>query len=73
MTSHALPPPIYYIGVFIKLQPQLHHTLLYIGENGNNCVNIFRKHNYSVTTCISTLCKTYCFAFQKRLFCTVKA
>ena len=26
-----------------------------------------------VTIYISTYCKTYCFAFQKRRFCTVKA
>ncbi len=73
MTSHTLPPPIYYIGVLIKLQSLPHHTLLYIGKTGNRCVNIFRKHNYRITACISTFCKTYCFAFQKRLFCTVKA
>ena len=52
MMNNALPPPIYYIGVLIKLQPLLHHTLLYIGENGNKYVNIFRKHNYRITTCI---------------------
>ncbi|ATV29525.1 hypothetical protein CTM63_09815 [Prevotella intermedia] len=73
MMSNTLPPPIYYIGVLIKLQPLPHHTLLYIGKTGNKCVNIFHKHNYRITTCISKLCKTYCFAFQKRLFCTVKA
>ncbi|ATV26159.1 hypothetical protein CTM62_05180 [Prevotella intermedia] len=37
------------------------------------CVNIFHKHNNYITTLLSTLYKTYCFAFQKRLFCTVKA
>ena len=42
-------------------------------KKGDRGVNIFRKYNYCITTCISTLCKTYCFAFQKRLFCTVKA
>ncbi|AFJ07474.1 hypothetical protein PI172_2254 [Prevotella intermedia] len=36
-------------------------------------VNIFHKCNYCITALLSTLCKTYCFAFQKRLFCTVKA
>ena len=71
--NNTLPPPIYYIGVLIKLQPQLHHTLLYIGENGNKYVNIFRKRIYGATSSLSTLCKTYCFAFRKRLFCTVKA
>ncbi|PDP67859.1 hypothetical protein CLI70_08865 [Prevotella intermedia] len=36
-------------------------------------VIIFRKRNHRITTSLSTHCKTYCFAFQKRLFCTVKA
>ena len=40
---------------------------------GNRGVNIFHKYNYCITTSLSTHCKTYCFAFQKRLFCTVKA
>ena len=35
----------------------------------DNSVNIFHKHNYCVTTLLSGCCKTYCFAFQKRLFC----
>ena len=35
-------------------------------------VNIFYKLIYCITISLSTLCKTYCFAFQKRLFCTVK-
>ena len=48
-------------------------TLFYERKKGYNCVNIFRKHNYYITTYISTLYKTYCFAFQKRRFCTVKA
>ncbi|PDP68872.1 hypothetical protein CLI70_04045 [Prevotella intermedia] len=47
--------------------------LIYIGKEGNMYVNIFHKQNYHITTSLSTLCKTYCFAFQKRLFCTVKA
>ena len=38
-----------------------------------NDVNIFRKYNYCVTHYTSTYYKTYCFAFQKWLFCTVKA
>ena len=38
-----------------------------------NDVNIFRKYNYRVTHYTSVYYKTYCFAFQKRLFCTVKA
>ncbi|PJI27918.1 hypothetical protein CTM58_07480 [Prevotella intermedia] len=36
-------------------------------------VNIFHKYNHCITTLLSTLYKTYCFTFQKRLFCTVKA
>ncbi|ATV53938.1 hypothetical protein CTM50_11875 [Prevotella intermedia] len=28
---------------------------------------------FCVTALLSTFCKTYCFAFQKRRFCTVKA
>ena len=36
-------------------------------------VNILRKGTCRVTALLSMLCKTYCFAFQKRRFCTVKA
>ena len=36
-------------------------------------VNIFHKHSYCVTVLLSVYYKTYCFAFQKRRFCTVKA
>ncbi|PJI26130.1 hypothetical protein CTM58_10265 [Prevotella intermedia] len=36
-------------------------------------VNIFHKPNYFITISLSILCKTYCFTFQKRRFCTVKA
>ena len=36
-------------------------------------VNILRKGSYRVTALLSMLCKTYCFAFQKRRFCKVKA
>ena len=35
-------------------------------------VNIFHKLIYCITISLSTLCKTYCFAIQKRLFCAVK-
>ncbi|SUB95858.1 Uncharacterised protein [Prevotella intermedia] len=45
----------------------------YMAKKDDRDVNIFHKYNYSITTCISIRCKTYCFAFQKRLFCTVKA
>ncbi|PDP67959.1 hypothetical protein CLI70_08525 [Prevotella intermedia] len=34
---------------------------------------MFHKHSYRITIYLPTLCKTYCFAFQKRRFCTVKA
>ncbi len=36
-------------------------------------VNIFHENIYCVTFLLSIHCKSYCFAFQKRLFCTVKA
>ena len=48
-------------------------NLLYEQKEGNMYVNIFHKFIYRVTVCLSTYCKTYCFAFQKRMFCTVKA
>ena len=38
-----------------------------------NTVNIFRKRVNRITILLSARCKTYCFAFQKRRFCTVKA
>ncbi|AWX07289.1 hypothetical protein CTM55_06505 [Prevotella intermedia] len=48
-------------------------TVFYKQKEGNRCVNIFHKHICCVTISLSMLCKTYCFAFQKRRFCTVKA
>ena len=48
-------------------------TLLYIGGKAQKDVNIFHKHIFLLTLSLSTHCKTYCFTFQKRLFCTVKA
>ncbi|PJI19244.1 hypothetical protein CTM53_11920 [Prevotella intermedia] len=42
-------------------------------KDDENCVNIFHKHIYRITALLSTHYKTYCFAFQKRRFCTVKA
>ena len=42
-------------------------------KQDNKPVNIFSQDNYCVTFCLSAYYKTYCFAFQKRLFCTVKA
>ncbi|PIK16769.1 hypothetical protein CTI16_11225 [Prevotella intermedia] len=49
------------------------HTLLYRWKTDNKSVKIFYKHKYCITFSLSTLCKTYCFAFQKRRFCTIKA
>ena len=48
-------------------------TLSYERKENNKGINIFHKYNYCVTLYLSVYCKTYCFAFQKRLFCTVKA
>ncbi|APW35049.1 hypothetical protein BWX40_01290 [Prevotella intermedia] len=48
------------------------YPLSYFTEAENNVKN-FSKHIYHVTSSLSTHYKTYCFAFQKRLFCTVKA
>ncbi|MFC2457525.1 MAG: hypothetical protein ACFNQD_07930, partial [Prevotella intermedia] len=42
-------------------------------KEGNKVVNIFQKHNNSVTRYTSIYYKTYCFAFQKRRFCKLKA
>ena len=36
-------------------------------------VNIFHKRNCCVTILLPVYYKIYCFAFQKRRFCTVKA
>ena len=49
------------------------HTLLYRWKTGNKSVKNFYKHKYCITFSLSKLCKTYCFAFQKRRFCKVKA
>ncbi|ATV32430.1 hypothetical protein CUC00_09010 [Prevotella intermedia] len=38
-----------------------------------NRVNIFQKQEHYITNSLSTHYKTYCFAFQKRRFYTVKA
>ncbi len=46
---------------------------IYKGKDNNKSVNIFRKNSYHITLSVSTYYKTYCFAFQKRRFCTVKA
>ena len=55
------------------IQKSSGNNLLYSRKKGDNCVNIFHKQSYHITNCISRLYKTYCFAFQKRRFCTVKA
>ena len=47
--------------------------LLLLFKIRTNSVNIFRKRINRITILLSACCKTYCFAFQKRRFCTVKA
>ena len=47
--------------------------LLLLFKMRTNSVNIFHKLISCVTIYISTCFKTYCFALQKRRFCTVKA
>ena len=54
-------------------KPYTEITLFYERKEGNKGVNIFHRYNYHVNRYASTPCKTYCFAFQKWLFCTVKA
>ncbi|PDP60232.1 hypothetical protein CLI71_06310 [Prevotella intermedia] len=49
------------------------NNVLYKREKYKSVVNIFHRNIYRITTSLSIRCKTYCFAFQKRLFCTVKA
>ena len=53
----------------------LQHSLPYIykGKDNYKSVNIFRKNIYYITYSVSAHYRTYCFAFQKRMFCTVKA
>ena len=53
--------------------PSRPYTLLYISGTRHETVNIFYTRNYCITTSAPTLYKTYCFAFRKRRFCTVKA
>ncbi|PDP68006.1 hypothetical protein CLI70_08225 [Prevotella intermedia] len=59
---YHLRQPIFSVGSLFDKQ-----------KEGGIAVNIFHERNYRLTICASMLCKTYCFAFQKRLFCTVKA
>jgi|GEM_PF-2259778 len=42
------------------------------GKVDKKTVNIFHRHSNRITFCLPTHYKTYCFAFQKRRFCTVK-
>ena len=49
------------------------NNLFYGEKKENKSVNIFDKEICRVTISLSMCCKTYRFAFQKRLFCTVKA
>ncbi|WP_157765261.1 hypothetical protein [Prevotella intermedia] len=49
------------------------NNLFYEEKKEDKSVNIFYKETYRVTISLSMRCKTYCFAFQKWLFCTVKA
>ena len=49
------------------------NNLFYEEKKEDKSVNIFCKEIYRVTISLSMRCKTYYFAFQKRLFCTVKA
>ncbi len=49
------------------------NNLFYKGKVDKKTVNIFHRSNCRITFCLSTYYKTYCFAFQKRRFCTVKA
>ena len=65
----TLTEPAVRIALFIGKSKYL----LLLFKMRTNSVNIFRKRISCVTIYISTCCKTYCFAFQKRRFCTVKA
>ncbi len=49
------------------------NNLFYEEKKEDKSVNIFYKGTCHVTVSLSMRCKTYCFAFQKWLFCMVKA
>ena len=53
----------------------LQHSLPYIykGKDNYKSVNILPKNIYYITYSVSAHYRTYCFAFPKRRFCTVKA
>ncbi|PDP68253.1 hypothetical protein CLI70_07040 [Prevotella intermedia] len=48
-------------------------ALFFRRKTDDKIVNIFHKDNCCLTCSLPTFYKTYCFAFQKRRFCTVKA
>ena len=48
------------------------NNLFYKRKVDKKTVNIFHIDSYRITFCLPTHYKTYCFAFQKRRFCTVK-
>ena len=56
-----------------KLLSRFFEIPIYKQKTADKRVNIFRKSFYCVIVSLSMCYKTYCFAFQKRLFCTVKA
>ena len=49
------------------------NNLFYKRKVDKKTVNIFHRYGNRITFCLPTHYKTYCFAFQKRRFCTVKA
>ncbi|SUB97985.1 Uncharacterised protein [Prevotella intermedia] len=70
------------MGENITLTESAARIALFIGKSKyllllfkilTNSVNIFHKRINRITILLSACCKTYCFAFQKRRFCTVKA
>ena len=56
----------------LKLKKRQYLLVVQI-EKEQEYVNIFHKNIYYLTILLSVYYKTYCFAFQKRRFCTVKA
>ncbi|PIK20183.1 hypothetical protein CTI18_01945 [Prevotella intermedia] len=58
---------------FFQREFNIRSTLHYEQKEDNKGVNIFQKHNYCIIRYTSACYKIYCFAFQKRLFYTVKA
>ncbi|PJI27353.1 hypothetical protein CTM58_04155 [Prevotella intermedia] len=47
--------------------------LVFRRKTDDKTVNIFHKSSHCLTCSLPAFYKTYCFAFQKRRFCTVKA